>query len=81
MSLYDEAHPITSSRPPIATEARALLARLRTRLNGLGARWAARRRAVRDLRQLDHCTERELWDMGLSRSDFPAIIRGTYRRD
>ena len=81
MSLYDQAHAIVGSRPHIAADAGALLARLRSRFIRLGAEWDRRRRAMRDLRQLDRCTDRELWDMGLSRSDFPAIIRGTYRRD
>jgi hypothetical protein len=26
-------------------------------------------------------SERELWDVGLRRSDLPAIADGTYRRD
>jgi len=37
-----------------------------------------RRQTIRSLRQLHICTDRELWDMGLSRADFPAIIKGTY---
>jgi uncharacterized protein YjiS (DUF1127 family) len=81
MSRYDHAPALTEGQQLISSEARAFLARQRARLARLGAAWAARRKAARDLRQLDLCTDRELSDMGLNRSDFPAIIRGTYRRD
>jgi uncharacterized protein YjiS (DUF1127 family) len=81
MSRFEQAHAISSARPQATGEVGAWLARQRARFARLGARWAARRKVARDLRQLDLCTDRELWDMGLSRSDFPAIIRGTYRRD
>ena len=81
MSRFNQAPALTHGQELIAGEARAHFARLRARLAGLGARWAARRRTARDLRQLDLCTDRELWDMGLTRSDFPAIIKGVYRRD
>jgi uncharacterized protein YjiS (DUF1127 family) len=81
MSRYDHAPALTEGQQLISREVRAFLARQRARFARLGAAWAARRKTARDLRQLDLCTDRELWDMGLSRSDFPAIIRGTYRRD
>jgi uncharacterized protein YjiS (DUF1127 family) len=81
MSRYDHAPAFSHGQQLIAGEVRALLARLGARASGLGARWAARRKVARDLRQLDLCTDRELRDMGLSRSDFPAIIKGVYRRD
>jgi uncharacterized protein YjiS (DUF1127 family) len=54
---------------------------LRAWFERLAAAWAARRETARGLQQLHRCTDRELWDMGLSRSDFPAIIKGTFRRD
>ena len=57
-------------------------------LSGIGAqlgrfasRLAARHRAATEIRQLYQFDDRELRDMGLSRGDFPALIRGTYRRD
>ncbi|HQT75853.1 MAG: hypothetical protein B7Z80_03540 [Rhodospirillales bacterium 20-64-7] len=43
--------------------------------------WATRRRSYRDAQQLDRFSDRELWDLGLSRSDVPAIARGIYKRD
>jgi uncharacterized protein YjiS (DUF1127 family) len=42
---------------------------------------AARHRAATEIRQLYQFDDRELRDVGLSRGDFPAIVRGTYRRD
>ena len=49
-------------------------------IHRLGAAWAARQRAVRELERLSLLTDYELRDMGISRSDFPAIMAGTYRR-
>ena len=31
-------------------------------------------------RELDGCTDRQLADLGLSRSEIPAVARGTYSR-
>jgi len=41
---------------------------------------AARRRA-RELHDLAMFSDRDLWDVGLSRSDLMSIEKGTYRRD
>jgi uncharacterized protein YjiS (DUF1127 family) len=43
--------------------------------------WAARRHGARQAEVLHAFSDRELWDLGLSRSDIPGIIKGTYRRD
>jgi uncharacterized protein YjiS (DUF1127 family) len=43
--------------------------------------WQARRRRARELRELFAFDERELRDLGLSRSDFLSIENGTYRRE
>ena len=39
-----------------------------------------RRRRNRLARELSELSERDLSDLGIGRADFPAIIRGTYRR-
>jgi uncharacterized protein YjiS (DUF1127 family) len=52
-----------------------------TQFGRLVSRMAARHRTATQIRQLDRLTDRELRDMGLNRSDLPAIINGTYRRD
>ncbi len=43
--------------------------------------WHARRRRAQELRELFAFDERELRDLGLSRSDFLSIENDTYRRD
>jgi uncharacterized protein YjiS (DUF1127 family) len=45
------------------------------------ANLAQRRARARELQELYRCSDRELWDIGLSRSDFLAIEKGTYSRD
>ncbi len=42
---------------------------------------AAARRRARELQDLAMFTDRDLWDVGLSRSDLMAIEKGIYRRD
>jgi uncharacterized protein YjiS (DUF1127 family) len=46
----------------------------------LWAAWLQRRAHARQMQELYRSTNRELWDMGLSRSDLPEIAKGTYRR-
>jgi uncharacterized protein YjiS (DUF1127 family) len=54
---------------------------LSERFQHLLARLEQRRARARELRELYRCSDRELWDIGLSRSDFLAIEKGTYSRD
>jgi len=43
--------------------------------------WRERRRErARIARELLSYTDRELYDLGISRADIPAVINGTYRR-
>jgi uncharacterized protein YjiS (DUF1127 family) len=53
------------------------LARLFHRLR---ASWAQRREVERQMQELYRSSDRELWDMGLSRSDLREIAKGTYRK-
>ncbi len=41
---------------------------------------AQRKEMFRIERELDSCTSRQLADLGLYRSDIPAVARGTYGR-
>lgn len=57
-------------------------------LQGLGAwfarrvaAWSASRRRARELHDLSMFSDRDLWDVGLSRSDLMALEKGVYRRD
>ncbi|MGK6308901.1 DUF1127 domain-containing protein [Variovorax sp. DT-64] len=55
---------------PLTQLLRQLLARLLVR-------WAARRRAHRQALQLAAMSEHELLDLGIGRSEVPALLRGT----
>ncbi len=55
--------------------------RLLARLAHVFEALAARRERARQMRELYAFTDRDLWDVGLSRSDFMAIEKGVYRRD
>jgi len=57
------------------------LSLMRTRFGQISNYLIARRRRAKQLQDLYGMNDRELWDLGLSRSDFPAIEDGTYRRD
>jgi uncharacterized protein YjiS (DUF1127 family) len=46
----------------------------------LRASWLERRAVARQMQELYRSSDRELWDMGLSRSDLREIAKGTYRR-
>ena len=47
----------------------------------LRASWLQWRAMERQMQELYRSSDRELWDMGLSRSDLPEIAKGTYRQD
>jgi uncharacterized protein YjiS (DUF1127 family) len=49
-------------------------------LHRLRASWAQWRAVERQMQELYRSSDRELWDMGLSRSDLPEIAKGTYRQ-
>jgi uncharacterized protein YjiS (DUF1127 family) len=77
MNLSDQA----DGHQQVTREAMLWLSWLHARLDNLGDAWAARRKRARELRDLHRFSDRELWDVGLSRSDLPAIANGTYRRE
>jgi uncharacterized protein YjiS (DUF1127 family) len=54
---------------------------LRSWLSRRFALWTEKRRYARDMHDLAAFTDRDLWDLGLSRSDLMAVERGTYKRD
>jgi uncharacterized protein YjiS (DUF1127 family) len=60
------------------------LAALRTKQDQFVLRWqrarAQRAEVFRITQELADCSDRQLADLGLCRSDIPAVARGTYRR-
>lgn len=76
MNSSNNTYLIADSRQttrPIGTSLSMWYQRLR-------ASWARRCTLARQMQELYRSTDRELWDMGLSRSDLPEIAKGTYRR-
>ena len=80
MNISKDARLVVQDHISIANAANALL-RMRTGLGRLGAAWIVRRRRAREAQILAAFSDRELWDLGLSRSDLLAVTSGTYRRD
>jgi uncharacterized protein YjiS (DUF1127 family) len=80
INISDDAQFIAGNPQPIVSTARAWLARLQAGFGRLGASWRTRRRRSREVQELAAFSDRELWDLGLGRSDLHAIASGTYRR-
>ncbi|MFL5279426.1 MAG: DUF1127 domain-containing protein [Rhodopila sp.] len=59
----------------------AVWTQLRTRFSRLAAVWADQRKLARDRQILNDFNDRQLWDIGISRSDIPAVLSGTFHRD
>ena len=69
MSTYSDAIGVSAARPSTRV---GLLAAFRNRLDS----WLQRAAVRAELQGLD---SRTLADIGISRSDFPSIVAGTYR--
>jgi uncharacterized protein YjiS (DUF1127 family) len=76
MNLSNDTYLIADSRQP----SRPIGTWLSVQYQRLRASWAQRRALERQMQELYRSSDRELWDMGLSRSDLPEIAKGTYRR-
>jgi uncharacterized protein YjiS (DUF1127 family) len=81
VNLSENAWLISSSQKQAINPASAFLSRLQAGFHRIAVLWAMRRQRTREAEVLYTFSDRELWDVGLSRSDIPGIIRGTYRRD
>ena len=81
MSISNNTYPISHSHTKVAGEFGSWLSVLFAGIQHLRGRWAKKRTRAREMWELHHLTDRELWDVGLSRADFMAIEQGTYRRD
>jgi uncharacterized protein YjiS (DUF1127 family) len=81
MNPTNHTYLIAGDRQKTARDVGALLSPLLMRLHRAHAYWSARRTQARELRELHRFSDRELWDIGLSRSDILSIEKGTYRRD
>ena len=81
MNLSNNTYSISSDHAKIGGEFNSWLSLLFAGVQHLRARHTERRARAREMWELHRLTDRELWDVGLSRSDFLAIEQGTYRRD
>jgi uncharacterized protein YjiS (DUF1127 family) len=81
MNLSDEAHFIPDAQPQIVSDLRWWLAQGHALLERMADSWNARRQHARELDELYRFTDRDLADLGLSKSDLPAIEKGVYRRE
>lgn len=81
MNISDNVRLIAEGPMPVVRMAGAWRAWLQAGLGRFGASWRARWQRAREIQELAAFSDRELWDLGLGRSDLQAIINGTYRRD
>lgn len=81
MSLNGGSRLISEEHQNITRDISAWLSRIPTQLSYAGAYLAAKLRRTRELDELRRFSDRELWDVGLSRSDILAIEKDLYRRD
>jgi len=77
MSLSKNVYSISGEHREAGSWRTSLFAPL-TRARAL---WAEKRTRARELGELHRFSDRELWDVGLSRSDIMSIEQGVYRRD
>jgi uncharacterized protein YjiS (DUF1127 family) len=80
MNISDDAQLIAAGAQPIVSTARTWRTRLQAGLGRFGASWRTHRRRSREVQELAAFSDRELWDLGLGRSDLQAIANRTYRR-
>ncbi len=80
MHSLSSTEAFTSRHKGLAFAKATAVAWLGAQFNRFTGTRAARRRAARNLETLYLLSDYELRDMGISRSDFPAIMAGTYRR-
>ncbi|MDR3530592.1 MAG: DUF1127 domain-containing protein [Rhodopila sp.] len=81
MNLFEDVRLISPGQPHIVREMSVWLSRLHAGLDRLRASWMARRQRAREMQELHAFSDKELWDLGLGRSDVFTIANGTYRRE
>jgi uncharacterized protein YjiS (DUF1127 family) len=81
VNLSENAWLMSATQKQAIHPASNVLSRIQASLYRISVLWAKRRQRTREAEVLFTFSDRELWDVGLSRSDIPGIIQGTYRRD
>jgi uncharacterized protein YjiS (DUF1127 family) len=81
MSLSDDTYLLSGQQQKIGPEFGKWISTFAARLRHIGTAWSESRKRDQEMRDLHRFSDRELWDVGLSRSDVWSIERGTYRKD
>ncbi|WP_428490556.1 DUF1127 domain-containing protein [Rhodopila sp.] len=81
MNLYSNISISSGSQRKFAGDAGTSISSFTQRLRRLAAYLSDRRERRRAADSLHSFSDRELWDVGLSRADILSIGQGTFRRD
>ncbi len=81
MNLSENARLVARNPQSVRNELIASLVWCRSGLQRIHTAWIARRQRIREVEILYSFNDRELRDLGLCRSDLPAITSGLYRPD
>jgi uncharacterized protein YjiS (DUF1127 family) len=81
MNIYPDSGLIFTGRPQTLDQIFVWLSWLQAAFARLGASWIARWKRAQEMEELQAFSDRELWDLGLCRSDVRAIAEDAYRRD
>ncbi len=81
MALSNNIWRISQSQQQSLPAANTWLSSLQAGLSRITSAWGIRRQQRRDGALLRTLSDRELWDLGLSRGDISRVVNGTYRRD
>lgn len=81
MAVSNNIWRIPQSQRQNLVAANTWRSRLQAGLSRIATAWVTRRQQRRDAALLRAFSDRELWDLGLGRSDISRVVNGTYRRD
>ena len=81
MNLSEDTWLVSVNKRQAIHAASVWLSRVQAGFGRLAEFLATRHRRIQEAEVLYGFSDRDLWDLGLSRSDIPSIINGMYRRD
>ncbi len=81
MNLTESARLNSRTRAETSRNTNVWWTQVRAGLNRFAAYRAARRKHARDRQALFDFSDRELRDIGITRTDVPAVMNGTFSRD
>ena len=81
MNLSENTWSTASGQGRTADPSHTVATRFHAWIGHAAEAWKVRRQRAHEAAALYASTDRELWDMGFSRSDIPSILDGTYRQE